>query len=348
MKIIKDEPKTGLLEVIPEHADDLWLLSQVIDPHDEISGKTIRKIKLEGERKSDIIKKTIFLKLSAEKVEYGTELRISGKILEGPEDVTRGSYHTLTIESGQAVTIVKPAWLLFQRQRIKDAADAKPPAILICCFDREDAIIARMTGKGHEILHSLHGDVANKRIQTKTNKNFFAELIVLLKEDVARFNAEKLILASPAFWKDELLKELTDTNLRKKVVLATVASADEQGITEAMKRPETQEALRQERAAKEAQYVEQLLAGIAKGSAIAYGTHEVETAAHSGAITTLLVTDGLISRTRAEGTFPVIDTILKTVDNAKGTIVIVSSTHDAGKKLDGLGGIAALLRYRLN
>ncbi|MEK6849233.1 MAG: mRNA surveillance protein Pelota, partial [Nanoarchaeota archaeon] len=103
MKIIKDEPKTGLLEVIPEHADDLWLLSQVIDPHDEISGKTIRKIKLEGERKSDIIKKTIFLKLSAEKVEYGTELRISGKILEGPEDVTRGSYHTLTIESGQAV-----------------------------------------------------------------------------------------------------------------------------------------------------------------------------------------------------------------------------------------------------
>ena len=102
-----------------------------------------------------------------------------------------------------------------------------------------------------------------------------------------------------------------------------------------------------ERAAKEAHYVEQLLAGIAKGSAIAYGTHEVETAAHAGAITTLLVTDGLISRTRAEGTFPVIDSILKTVDTAKGTIIIVSSTHDAGKKLDGLGGIAALLRYRL-
>lgn len=347
MKIIRDAPKDGLLEVVPEHADDLWLLSQVIDAQDEVSGKTIRKIKLEGERKSDIIKKIIFLKLSVEKVEYGTELRITGKILEGPDDVARGSFHTLAVEPGQALTIVKPAWLLFQRQRIKDAADAKPPTILVCAFDREDAIVARMTGKGHEILHSLHGDVANKRVQSKTNKNFFVELIALLKEDVARFGAEKVILASPAFWKDELLKELKDAELRKKVVLATVSSADEHGVVEALKRPETQEALRQERAAKELQLVEQVLAGIAKGSAVAYGVHEVEEAANAGAITTLLVTDGIIAKTRLEGTFPLIDSILRAVDAAKGTVVIVSSSHDAGKKLDGLGGIAAMLRYRL-
>lgn len=347
MKIIRDAPKEGLLEVVPEHADDLWLLSQVIDAQDEVAGKTVRKIKLEGERKSDVVKKTIFLKLSVEKVEFGAELRISGKILEGPEDVTRGSYHTLTVEPGQAVTIVKPFWLLFQRQRMKDAAEAKPPTILVCAFDREDAIIARMTGKGHEIVHALHGDVASKRVEKKLNKNFFVELIALLKDDVSRFGAEKIILASPAFWKDELMKELKDVELRKKVVLATVSSADEQGIVEALKRPETQEALRQERAAKELQFVEQVLAGIAKGSAVAYGVHEVEVAASAGAITTLLVTDGLIGKTRQEGTFPVIDHILRTVDAAKGAVVIVSSAHDAGKKLDGLGGIAALLRYRL-
>ncbi len=346
MKILKNDQKNNLLEVLPEHADDLWALSQVIDPGDEVSGKTVRKIKLEGERKSDIIKKTVFLKISVEQTELVSgELRVLGKILEGPEDVARGSYHTLTIEPGHSVTIVKH-WLSYQLQRIKEATEAKPPSILICAFDREEAVIARMTNAGHEILAKLKGEVANKRVETKT-KNFFAELITHLQQYVLRFNVERVILASPAFWKDELLKELKDHSLRKKTILATVSSADEQGIIEALKRPETQEALRQERSAKELKLVEEVLTGIAKGSAVAYGLAEVTAAANSGAIATLLVSDGLITRTRADGTFSAVETILRTVDNASGTVVIVSSSHDGGKKLDGLGGIAAILRYRL-
>jgi protein pelota len=39
---------------------------------------------------------------------------------------------------------------------------------------------------------------------------------------------------------------------------------------------------------------------------------------------------------------------MKTVDNTKGDILIISSEHEAGKKLDGLGGIAAILRFKLN
>ena len=43
-----------------------------------------------------------------------------------------------------------------------------------------------------------------------------------------------------------------------------------------------------------------------------------------------------------------IENIMKIVDNTKGDILIVSSDHEAGKKLDGLGGIAAILRYKIN
>ena len=39
---------------------------------------------------------------------------------------------------------------------------------------------------------------------------------------------------------------------------------------------------------------------------------------------------------------------MKTVDSTKGDIIIISSDHEAGKKLDGLGGIAAILRFKLN
>lgn len=349
MKIAKHDAKAGVITVVPEHVDDLWTLHQVIDPGDEVSGKTVRKIKLEGERKSEVSKKTIFLRITVEKAEFDArgELRVNGKILDGPEDVARGSYHTFAIEPGMPVTILKRRWLGFQLQRIKEAAESKPPSILVCVFDREDALFARLTKAGHEILARLHGEVASKRIETKQPRNFYEEIITQLETYVQRFAVEKVILASPAFWKDELLKHTKSQELRRKVILATVSSADESGIAEALKRPETQEALRQERAAKEIALVEQVLAGIAKGSAVAYGLAEVTASAESGAIATLLVTDTLISRSRQDNTFEAIERVLQGVEDAKGAVVIVSGKHDGGKKLDGLGGIAALLRYRL-
>ena len=41
-----------------------------------------------------------------------------------------------------------------------------------------------------------------------------------------------------------------------------------------------------------------------------------------------------------------IEAIFKTVDSLKGKIHIISSKHEPGKKLNGLTGIAALLRYK--
>ena len=40
--------------------------------------------------------------------------------------------------------------------------------------------------------------------------------------------------------------------------------------------------------------------------------------------------------------------MLKTTESIKGSVNIISSEHDGGKKLDGLGGIGAILRYKLN
>ena len=42
-----------------------------------------------------------------------------------------------------------------------------------------------------------------------------------------------------------------------------------------------------------------------------------------------------------------LDEKMKQVDSLQGEIHIVSSEQEAGKKLDGLGGIAAILRYKL-
>ncbi len=39
---------------------------------------------------------------------------------------------------------------------------------------------------------------------------------------------------------------------------------------------------------------------------------------------------------------------MRTIDSMKGQVHIISSEHEGGKKLDGLGGLGALLRYKLN
>ena len=43
-----------------------------------------------------------------------------------------------------------------------------------------------------------------------------------------------------------------------------------------------------------------------------------------------------------------LDELMKKTEEMKGKIYLISSDHEGGKKLDGLGGIAAILRYKLN
>ena len=64
MKIIKENIKKGFITIKIEDLDDLWYLSQVIDENDFISGKTLRKIKLESDiRSKKIEKKPVKLKI---------------------------------------------------------------------------------------------------------------------------------------------------------------------------------------------------------------------------------------------------------------------------------------------
>jgi len=43
-----------------------------------------------------------------------------------------------------------------------------------------------------------------------------------------------------------------------------------------------------------------------------------------------------------------IEKLMKQAEAMQGNVMIISSEHEAGRKLDGLGGIGAVLRYRMN
>jgi len=351
MKIIKQDLRHGEITIKVENQDDLWYLSHIIDVDDLIKGKTIRKIKIgnQEDRKSEVIKKSVFIKLQVEKSEFTeNSLRVSGKIKEGPEDIPLGSYHTFEFEENTIAAIIKESWLKFQLDKLKEASQEKTGKIMIIVLDREEALFALMQRDGFKLLTALKGEVNKKSVEEKQKSSFYEEIIAQIKEYDERYSLSKIILASPIFWKEELIKEIKDANIKKKIIQATCSSVDNNGINEVLKRPETQEALHQDRIAQEINSVEELLKEISKNSLSVYGLKPTEEAVNAGAVKTLLVTDKLIKKHREKENYKQIDNMLKNTESMKGNVIIISSDHEGGRKLDGLGGIGALLRYKLS
>jgi protein pelota len=350
MKIIHQNLKKGIIKVKVENIDDLWYLSHIIDKNDLIKGQTIRKIKKgEEERKAQITKKKVLLTTKTEKIEFKDNiLKISGIVIEGPEDVPKASHHSFKVEENDIITIIKEKWLRFQLDKLKEASEEKIPNILICILDREEAIFALSKPRGYKILSSIKGEVAKKEERVTVKGGFYQEITKSLKEYTSRYKINNIIVASPAFWKEDLMKEIKDKELKEKIVLATCSSVDKGAINEVLKRPEMREVLKQVRSAKEIELVEELLKEISKQGKAAYGIDEVELAANAGAITQLLITDSFIAKMREQEKYDRIDNIMKITDKIKGNITIISCEHEGGKKLDGLGGIAAILRFRIS
>jgi len=351
MQIISQNLRKNELKLRIENIDDLWHLSQLIEPGDIIKGQTIRKVRIgeKEQRKTETVKKKIFIILKAEKIDFKEDaLRVSGTIQEAPEDIPKGSHHSFNLEQGSVITLFKEKWFKFHLDKIKEAASFRQPSILICILDREEAIFAVSKRTGYEIITSIQGEVQKKEEKAVPKGSFYEEIIKLLKEYSSRYRAEHIIAASPAFWKEELMKHIKEKELRNRITLATCSSVSKNAITEVLKRPETKEVLKRDRISKETNLIECLLAEISKNGLAAYGLKETEKAAIAGAVRILLITDRFVQKKREEGKYEAIDSLLKAVDQTKGEIHIISSEFEAGKKLDSLGGIGAILRYKLS
>lgn len=348
MKLIHSNFRRGEAKILVQNLDDLWYLSSILEESDKLKGKTLRKMKKNEQQEA--VKKPVFLKIKLDRVEFSKTspvLRASGTIAEASEDIPLGEHHTFNIEPGTVITIIKENWLNYQIDKLKEACSNKTTSILLCLLDREEAYFAMLKKYGYEILSNIKGDVKKKYSNEEPRTDFYSTLAKQLKEYDMRYNLEKIIVASPAFWKEELMKNL-DSELKKKIILATCSDASVTGINEVLKRPEVISALKGERVAAEMVLVEKLLEEISTKGKCAYGLDEAEQTAFVGAVQDLIVTDSFIQKSRIENFYARLENVMKTVERAKGRVTIISSEHEGGKKLDGLGGIGAILRYKIS
>jgi protein pelota len=343
MKIILKNLKKRIIEVIPQNLDDLWLLSQIITSDALVSSKTTRKIKIS---ETKVEKKTYYLTIKSEKIIYENEqLRISGIVFSEVDDIPKGSAHSLTIGVNDKVKIDQD-WFDYQISKLEDSTKEKIN-ILLVILDRESVFFAQLTQQGYKLISQFEGEVERKIEGTTIKGNFYSDVAVKLKEYDQRLSLHRIVVASPAFFKDDFMKQLKDEILKKKIILATCSSVTENAFNELIKRDEVKQALLSERIRDEMQIVDTLFVEISKEGKSTYSFNHVKEQVETGSVETLLITTNIIKQYRDENKFQDLEYLMKTVERSNGKVIIITSLNDAGKRLDGISGVAAILRYKI-
>ncbi len=353
MKILKKKLRYNTITVRIENLDDLWYLKGIIKPDDLVKSKTERRIKAKDDVQRDkSTRKSITLTIKTEKTEFNPEsktLRILGAIEEGPEDIIpTGSHHTFNLREGDKLRITKERWSPVDLERLRDAEKASlRPKILVTVLDEGEAIFGIIRESGINYFeHSRN--IGGKQYRTgrkEKKKQFYGEIESLISNLVDKENISSIILAGTGFEKNNFHSFLLEKNpwLAESTHVENISSHGRSGVREVIKRPVMEKINKDINAAKDIQLVDRLLEEIGRDSKLAvYGTGDVEHAVNAGAVEMLVVNDDLFQAERGR-----IEKMLKNAKSMKGTTHIVNHLNEAGKQLSSLGGVGAVLRYRI-
>jgi len=339
------------LTLVPESVDDLWHLSHVLEPGDHVAGDTTRRIQRDDEQLRDTggEREHMHVTIEVEDVEFArfaNRLRVSGVIAECSREDQLGHHHTLNVEERTEVEVEKE-WKPDQLERLEEAVEASEnPDVAVVTVEEGAAHVHTVAQYGVEERASLTGTTGKGEF-ARSRDELFDELVAVL----SRLDVDAIILAGPGFTKRDALDHIEDEapELRETVTVVDTAAVGDRGVHEVLKRGAVDEVQTETRIAREAELVDELTERIAEGARVAYGPDAVAEAAEYGAVEHLLVVDERLRAERAgEGDWEIdVDDVLESVDQQGGEVTAFSGEFDPGQQLRNLGGIAALLRYRL-
>jgi protein pelota len=329
---------------VPEHLDDLWHLSHVVEPGDRVAGDTTRRIQRDDEQLRDTggEREHLWVAIEVADVEFAkfaNRLRIGGEIVDCSREDQLGHHHTLNVEEHDEIEVEK-RWKADQRERIEQAEESS---------ENPDVAIATVEeGQAHVHTVAQYGTEERATITAPTGKGEYArpraELFDELTDVLRRLDVDAIILAGPGFTKQDALEHITDEAPELADLITTVdtSSVGDRGVHEVLKRGAVEDVQQRTRIAAESALIDDLTERIAEGAKVAYGPEKV-------AVEHLLVLDeSLRAERRGEGDWAVdVDDVIESVEQQGGEVTVFSSEFDPGRQLSNLGGIAALLRYRL-
>jgi peptide chain release factor subunit 1 len=216
-------------------------------------------------------------------------------------------------------------------------------------LDSKEATIGILKGKKLEVLRRLDSIVPGKtikggqssaryqRVREGLINDWFKIIAENVKELFSKFELKGIIIGGPGPSKNDFHdQDYLQTDIKKQVLgIKNVGYTDEQGLEEMVER--SQDILAEAAVAKEKALVQKFLEELRKDSGlVTYGEEKVLKALEMGAVETILISEGmesefLIEKSKQYGT----------------QVEIISKDTREGEQLFQIGGIAAILRWKI-
>jgi protein pelota len=178
---------------------------------------------------------------------------------------------------------------------------------------------------------------SGKGAETETRQAFFEQVLSSLANITG-----PVIIAGPGFVKDDFVRYLKgkDSALGGRAVVVETRRIGRGAVQDVVGLGAIEKLVGDLQLIREVKLMEEVLMRISQDGAVAYGMREVADAVGYGATEQVLITDTLL-RDAA---------VMRLIEKAEGmrsSITVLSGSFEPGERLDALGGIAALLRYKM-
>lgn len=347
MKIIFKDLHHGKIKLVAQNLDDIWHLYNIIEEGDLVQALMFRTEEHSDDRirSKKAEKKPMNITLRVEKInfhEFTDRLRVQGVIEEAPQDI--GSYHTYNIQadSMDAFTIIKKEWKSYHLQRLQEAVNQTTQSILVfVSLDEDTATVALLRQSGIQHIADISSKRSGKMYESKeTTHEYFGDILSVLK--TTTHTDSPIIVIGPGFTREHFLSyaKTKEPNRFSSCQSHATAHAEMTGIHEALKLGIIEQITKNNRVSYETQFIEKLFEEIKKDGLATYGQNEVTEALEKGAVERLLISDVIMRSKNGEY---YLDLARKTHSD----FVVINSMHDAGRKFEGIGGLGALLRFKI-
>jgi protein pelota len=359
--------------------DDLqWHAYNLIQPNDQLSASAIRRVVTEAALTGSTTSKRVHITLTIRvtKTDFdasSSQLHVSGKVVEANEFVEAGAHHTLDLELHRQFTLAKAeGWDSIALQQLKDAVDTRGRANLWAVIMGDgEANIAYITDHQTVLRQRVSHSVPKKKASSTDHDKAVAKFHSILMETLLRHlelntasfdktALKPLLLASPGFSAQnfyDFLKTTAQQGTNKALValipMITIthsSSANLASLAEVLKSPAVLNKLQDSRFARETRLMDTFYESVRRDDGKAhYGPTEVQKVVDKGAVGrgggVLLISDRLFRAQNVGERRRWVELVDKVREEEGGEVRVLSAVHESGKRLEALGGVAAISTY---
>jgi protein pelota len=372
---------SGHATLLPEEPEDMWHAYNLIQPSDHLRARAIRRVSKTsdaGSVASQRITLDLTITVTSTDFDIGSgQLHVAGKVASENEHVKLGSHHTLDLELNRKFTLEKgDGWDSVALEMLREA----------CETERRAELWAVVMGEGmaNICLITEHQTILRQRVEVvvprkrkadagghdKGMERFYATTLATLlrhldlaNKDMQQDKTVPLLLASPGFIAQSFLQYIRaeatrTTNKPLLALLPSILVAHSSGphihtLSEVLASPTITTKLSDTKYARETQLMDKFLTLMRADDGRAwYGPREVERAVEKGAVGrgggVLMISNALFRAQNVKERKRWVQLVDRVREVEGGEVRVLSSLHESGKRLEGLGNVAAILTFPLD